>query len=666
MKIQVRKRGKDFLLNGRPTKLRMRTSFKLFGWILQGRMDKARGWLERIKRQGFHGPRVFGETHYWGPPFFGLPPVNDPYNLNTGVGSGFKMTTRHKKALRQLVELLHEYEMVAEFSVLATLKGRNRPDRREENGHDIVGWNSHALRRTAEELFTIREQMGSLNMLFETFNEFDAHAVPIGRGELHMEAQRWKTRDLPGSLIGVSHGGRWDYDYKVGNGPQEFTHCNIHSRRDQQWWKIADDLEELRSKVKDHPIYLNENMHYMTQDQWDEWIPKVPKWARLSSTDWRRIQEQWNYAYNFGASYCVHDFTGMATDPDMPESPLEIAHREQFGDGGPPPPPPPPPPDSLTSGKLPLEASHADSLGRLTFAARYPKGVFPLLLEGGYERDAKPIAGESGGAAIDENAGVLRCRYEVELPETMDVTAIDSFHGLNRGDIVEMDTEIHDQFNRAVFHRSDHKEVHGNYDAWVHLPVRARTKKLSIGHTLRVNGKNMDPHGIIPYHGQFRAVGHFGVRIQAQQIGDNPVLPEPTPNYNEYVTSDRVQELQGRISEEMNIWAGVRDINYVLGNCSWQQLWDEGELRRTAKQYVEIIEEGERLKRNLSIPHSDTDGRSMVKKETVSEFLRRLGALNATVEGYRNDVESWPGGGSHYNSIKGWCKYCNDNNIRNK
>lgn len=42
-----------------------------------------------------------------------------------------------------------------------------------------------------------------------------------------------------------------------------------------------------------------------------------------------------------------------------------------------------------------------------------------------------------------------------------------SFHGLDRGDVVEMDTEVwdHDR-NRPLYLRSDHKESLSHFDAW--------------------------------------------------------------------------------------------------------------------------------------------------------------------------------------------------------
>jgi hypothetical protein len=230
-----------------------------------------------------------------------------------------------------------------------------------------------------------------------------------------------------------------------------------------------------------------------------------------------------------------------------------------------------------------------------------------------------------------------------------------------------MDTFVYDQYQRALYLRSEHKEVPGNFNSYWSKQCSSRTKRLIVHHNVRVNGKNYDNHGNIPYDGEWKCTPHFGLRIYAQPIGDHDVVTEPSPqDYSHLVSTDRATELQSRIDKEMNIWQGVYDIQHVLANCQWAfpKYFDESELRSIRQQYYDIIEEGKRLIRNLDELHHEAEGRTIVEKVTVSDFLKRLEVLNDITDEYRERVENWPGAGVEYNSIKGWCEYCNDNNIR--
>lgn len=359
--IQVRVSNGQFLLNGVATQLRMRTSFKWLGYLWHDDPHTAERWLERVKDQGFHGIRVFGEYHFWDEGFFKLYPTLAPWDLGQVGGSQFKMSPKHKQVLELALSLLRKHDLIMEYTVIATLKGSAAGDPRK--GPDIVGWNSHAMRVTAE----FFREIEATNVLAETINEFDAHIVgemqvrdghdwrivPVWvNGELSShylsemtnEARRWKIRDWPGSPIGISHGGRWDIKYPVGPHANAFTHVNIHSPRHANWVQVGPFIEDLRRMNSQAPVYLNENMHYMTQEQWDKWTPIHAKWRSLSTTDAAMIQSQWNSAYQHGASYCVHDIVGMAADPNEPWTPVEHMHKEQFSPDPPPPPPGPPEP----------------------------------------------------------------------------------------------------------------------------------------------------------------------------------------------------------------------------------------------------------------------------------------------------------------------------------
>jgi hypothetical protein len=642
----------------------MRTSFKLLGQI-HNNEDKAKRWLERVKGQGFHGVRLFGETHWWGPPFFGLPPRQDFFNLKTKPGSGFRLTGEYKNATRRLIELLQEFDLIGEFSTLATLKGSGRgADPRE----DIIGWNSHALRATAEWFRELRKQYGSTNLLYETVNEHDAHAEKLPRSELRNQARRWKTRDLPGSLIGISHGGRWDFQYPVGDGPNEYTHINIHAPRQGKWWQPEDEITNLLKHG--FPVYFNETMHYMSQEQWDEWIPQIPKWARLSTTDWVRLQQFWNLCLNKGISFCFHDFVGMATDPDMAETPAERAFREQFGEGNPPPPPPPPPPDDLTEGKLDLIYHVQGPESRQDITVKWPQNMMPLTLEGGTEKDAAPVATKGGGSlAVGENRGVYRGRFNIDFDEERYVESITVFHGLDRGDIVEMDTLIYGPNNERLVMRSDHKEVMGNYDAFQKYQVQLnKVKQLYVHITLRVNGKQMNPEH--PRHWEVSARGHWGIEIETwksepdQGGGNGGVDPPPPPDPSSfYLDLNRAKLLKKEleIRQQYMIWAGVRDPEYAAHHCP--QLLDK--ILHTSPQNLDLYaergqalyDEAAKFVTRLDVEHKDYPGRSMVRKGYWKEFRERYDQHLDRADDLRALAQRDPiRQEKAYDSIKGWCQ----------
>jgi hypothetical protein len=82
--------------------------------------------------------------------------------------------------------------------------------------------------------------------------------------------------------------------------------------------------------------------------------------------------------------------------------------------------------------------------------------------------------------------------YEDTLKVSIDgrvVREIYVFHGLDRGDIVEMDTHIYLD-GVPVFMRSVHKEVWNSFDSWESKAVGRTGRTLSINIGCRVTGVN--------------------------------------------------------------------------------------------------------------------------------------------------------------------------------
>lgn len=326
-----------------------RTSFCLMGHYQAGRRTVARRWLDRIQAQGFDGPRVFGENQDWfgdpGSPFFGteLTPKITAFGDLDGPFSSLELVDGYEGLVTQFAEDLAARNMVAEFCCIATIKGRE------------PGWTGQGLNRFAQMFRQLFPDPHASPFLFETINEWDAHSVyATDPEEIARMGPRWLRsgnfdedhHNYPGSTIGVSAGGQWT----PGFDDKGYTHRNIHPPRGGSW-KSGDrgeplgvTLRELLASNHGRPLYLNETMHYMSAEQWEGWIPKVPKWAGLSTTEHDAIAQYIVDVRTAGASVCFHDMVGMMTDPSQPITKGELAVAVALG-GRPPAPLPPEPPD---------------------------------------------------------------------------------------------------------------------------------------------------------------------------------------------------------------------------------------------------------------------------------------------------------------------------------
>ncbi len=511
--MKIGRKNNRFTIDGEPRVLRMRSSFALMahldrwaqgmGGVHEDRVDR---WFERVATQGFDGVRVFGETHYWTgglfyPNYATTGPIWDWNQLQYG-GRPTKVTIHNDKIIRKLVEKLKKHGLICNYVVDATMK---------HSGID-AGMIGHVLRQTANYMRQLEGELGSLNLWIEGHNEWSAHnQAGLDVWELNQQAARFRrSEQWPGSIITVSEsGGTNDYRYRVGG--TYYDAVDIHPDRGSGWDELPSNWKRLTSQGV--PCYFSETNHYMSQPQWDEWVPKISKWARQSTTDHDAVLSFMDKSINNGISFCIHDLTGQMTDPDQPLSPLEI----ELGGTNPEPPGPEPPP-------LP--------------------NVWVTVYE-------------------DEDTRLQRLdTYTEPTPEPE---------------------------------------------------------------------------------------------------------PEPPSDSTDYVNMARVPEVRERIEAELDIWAGVRDLNYVLGRCKWAfpNPFDEAEFRVVAREYSAIIEEGGQLRTKLQVIHPDYPGRSRVRKSVVKDFFLRLDTLNDLVESYRKEVESWPGAGTSYDSIAGWCQYCNDNDVRN-
>lgn len=346
MRKRIYVRGDQFLVGSEHRPYVMRTSFCLLGHYQSNNGDKAKRWLDRIKEQGFDGPRVLAENTDWfadgGGAFFGsrLTPRVDAYN--GPPDSRMKIRDGYADMLWRFVRDLDEREMVAEFVAIATIKGRH------------TSWTANGLNAMAQ---LLRENFDAVNtpLLHEAVNEASSHDG-IDDNELPKFGSIWRRSDsrpsyhnYPDSTIGISNRANKRV-WHPGFDDRGYTHRNFHPPRKEsgrEWWQgergepIGKTCQSMRADAR-RPVAFNEIIHYMTVPQWDEWISsgRIPKWSNISTTDAKRITTFCETVLRAGVSVCWHDYVGMMTDPDETITRGELMMRELLtgtGGGGQPP-----------------------------------------------------------------------------------------------------------------------------------------------------------------------------------------------------------------------------------------------------------------------------------------------------------------------------------------
>lgn len=322
--MQIGRTGDRFTIDNVPTVLMMRTSSAVMThldrWALgQGGMheDLVDRWFERVKRQGFHGVRVPGEAHYWTKgPFYPRIATRGPIWNWSALQAKHRPTTisRHNRTMiRKLVEKLKKHDLICEYIVDATMK----------HSDILAGPIGHCIRQTANYMNELELELGSLNLWLSGHNEWAEHnKAGLTTWELNQQAKRFRRREQwPGSIITVSESkGVNQFSYRVGH--EYYDAVDIHPDRTGEWWKLPRNWKYLRSRGV--PCYFSETNHYMTQDQWGMWIPQIPDWRYISTTDHDKVVQFLDISINKGISFCVHDLTGQLSDPDQPWSPLEL------------------------------------------------------------------------------------------------------------------------------------------------------------------------------------------------------------------------------------------------------------------------------------------------------------------------------------------------------
>ncbi len=119
-----------------------------------------------------------------------------------------------------------------------------------------------------------------------------------------------------------------------------------------------------------------------------------------------------------------------------------------------------------------------------------------------------------------DEAYVLHQKHVNALPGKVSVFGIWVFHGLDRGDIVEMDTEVRTGNGFQIALRSDHKETMASFSSWTYYRVPyVDTSRLVTNLMLRVNGKQANAEH--PRYGELTARGHFGLVVSYEEMLDD-------------------------------------------------------------------------------------------------------------------------------------------------
>jgi len=355
----VGRSGHRYTLNGKtvtPRELVFVDMFKGRNLIAAGLWGKGGHHTENAKRYiadwreiGIRGFRIPPELRFWGPPYFDNPDQPNEkcfLNLGCGTGNSFYLPDGFKKQIRMMIRLAREMDVIFEVPWLWTIKGRGDVDPRR----DVAVWNEHYIVAVGKYLHQLRTQgdgeaghrvdAGGTNILSELANEYRVHADEFNDSQLRNIFRRWHTRDNPGELLGVSQSQpKHEYYPALDRGAESPDDIRIHTRRDGDWENAPD---EIFHKFRTHgiPIFVNESVLHMTQSQWNYWIPKIPKWNGLATTDTNRFMRLHRGFWERGIYSTFHTLRGMDGGwPGWVPGRLEELIAEELNGTTPPPPP---------------------------------------------------------------------------------------------------------------------------------------------------------------------------------------------------------------------------------------------------------------------------------------------------------------------------------------
>jgi len=371
--------------------------------------NQVQRFFERKRKQGVIAVRVFDETTGWWlrettpHPFFNIDRSTSElmWDYNTIARPGddprpTRLTVHHQVMLLELIRLLKAHGLKGQLVVDATLKHTpgigwkvighcvnrvtdflaNIHHGRWEDGADPAVENGMGSSQDPIAHERIRQAFeavkGPLDALVnvETHNEWDQHAKGAWEDsgmdsdaalrEVDLQSKRIKEEHWPVGSVGVSHGGRDDFDYTT-----KFNDSiNIHpgNRPDLSWKNRFDHL-----RVHGKPIFLNEICHHISDQYWALTVDKGWFGAKSSTKDHQGYYDFVMGNLEAGLWVCDHSLVGMSDGyflndgewHEMPLDPFEV----MLGGGVEPPPPPPPGPKKLSFARV-IEPAYREILGR--------------------------------------------------------------------------------------------------------------------------------------------------------------------------------------------------------------------------------------------------------------------------------------------------------------
>lgn len=262
------------------------------------------------------------------------------------------------------------------------------------------------------------------------------------------------------------------------------------------------------------------------------------------------------------------------------------------------------------------------------------------------------------------------------------------FHGLDRGNIVEMDTEIHEVAqNITLVARSEHKETLDNFDAWKYYPVNDDAMGLRVTVVCRVNGQTgfIKPMSANVFRTEemiwlgLQARPHWGVRVvyDPNEVSFPPPTGDPDedePQLIEYVPKSKIDEWSKKARDAWDPWDQWRDLEYLL--VYGKQYWNEP-FGITEVALEDLVEEGSRLNyefmrlegdlekgvanRRCSVENPAWCDRTNIRKDRVLAFIEECNVQQEQHDALRKKIEGQPGEGVNWDSIKGWLTWVQKN-----
>lgn len=475
-------------------------------------VDALYRFVERKQKQGVDGGRCWIEADFWDDrddnpnndhPFFNQQRASsgqlwDYRQLVRGVRPE-KLTYYQQYIILQLVKLARTTGFKLNLVTDATLKHSNIEGRvldwktigqcirQVSHYYDCIHHNRQdveAVHEKLRDLFT--EVAGPIDdhILEEHHNEYGAHSWSswkaayedecdgdeecIKRKALWEVNQQLKRSDDPErqwneGLVCVSDGGNNHPEFNVG--PDGADVLAVHHERNGAW----DDMARL-AHLEDYGVhvYINETEHFVDPLLWPEVVGPDGWFSTTSSTkDAERLLRFRQKNLALGRSWCDHSLVNMACGQwvhghvwgkeQLTEMELDAFEKLLDSSSPPPPPQPPTPPQPPPEKEYELYPTGKDKRGHFNVKIEFPKQPSDI----------------SQGQSFTQ-------KVKVKLPEECVIYRVDSFNGLDRGDIVEMDTFVYDESGRVLYQRSLHKETLAMYDSFCPRECDALTRSVDI------------------------------------------------------------------------------------------------------------------------------------------------------------------------------------------